>query len=95
MKKGEKSQEKKNKTNKKQLRRNNREECEKRNDREETIDSWEDKHLFSLILDKIFALNNKRNQLKIKGIKVYSSKKSMTNCKSIENQNVYINSGLH
>ena len=30
-------------------------------------DSWEDKHFFSFILDKVLAVNNKRNQLKIKG----------------------------
>ena len=35
--------------------------------------SWEDKHFFSFILDKVFAVNNKGNQLEIKGIKVYSS----------------------
>ena len=40
--------------------------------------SWEDKHVFSFILDKVFAKNNKRNQLKIKGMKIYSSKQSMT-----------------
>ena len=34
--------------------------------------SWEDKHFFSFIL--AFDVNNKRNQLKINGIKVYSSK---------------------
>ena len=27
--------------------------------------SWEDKHFFSLILDKVFAVTNKQNQLKI------------------------------
>ena len=31
---------------------------------------WEDKHFFSLILDKVFVVNNKRDQLKINGIKV-------------------------
>ena len=36
--------------------------------------SWEDKQFFSFILDEVLAINNKRNQLKIKGIKVYSSK---------------------
>ena len=46
--------------------------------------SWEDKHFFSFILDKVFVVNNKRNQLKIKGIKVYSSKQSMTSCGSIK-----------
>ena len=30
--------------------------------------SWEDKHFFSFILDKVLAVNNKRNQLKIQGI---------------------------
>ena len=30
--------------------------------------SWEDKHFFSFILDKVLAKNNKRNQLKIKGM---------------------------
>ena len=34
----------------------------------------EEKHFFSFILDKEIAANNKRNQLKGKGIKVYSSK---------------------
>ena len=48
------------------------------------IISWEDKHFFSFILDKVLAVNNKRNQLKIKGIKVYSSKQSMTSSWSIK-----------
>ena len=39
--------------------------------------SWEDKHFFRFILDEVLAVNNKRNQLKIKGIKVYSSKQSI------------------
>ena len=46
--------------------------------------SWEDKHFFSFILDKVLAVNNKRNQLKIQGIWVYSSKQSMTSSGSIE-----------
>ena len=29
--------------------------------------SWEDKHFFRFILDEVLAVNNKRNQLKIKG----------------------------
>ena len=37
------------------------------------LDIWEEKHFFSFILDKVLAINNKRNQLKIKGIKVYCS----------------------
>ena len=45
---------------------------------------WEDKHFFSFILDKVLAVNNKINQLKIKGIKVYSSKQSMTSSGSIK-----------
>ena len=36
--------------------------------------SWEDKNFFSSVLGKVLAVHNKRNQLKIKGIKVYSSK---------------------
>ena len=44
----------------------------------------EDKHFFSFILDKVLAVNNKRNQLKIKGIKIYSSKQSMTSSGSIK-----------
>ena len=39
--------------------------------------SWKDKHLFSFILDEVLCVNNKRNQLKSKGLKVYSSKQSM------------------
>ena len=46
--------------------------------------SWEDKHFFSFILDKVLAVNNKRNKLKIKGIKVYSLKQSMTSSRSIK-----------
>ena len=46
--------------------------------------NWEDKHFFSFILDKVLAANNKRNQLKMKGIKVYSSKQSMTSYRSIK-----------
>ena len=46
--------------------------------------SWEDKHFFSFILDKVLAKNNKRNQLKIKGMKIYSSKQSMTSSGSIK-----------
>ena len=46
--------------------------------------SWEDKHFFSFILDKVLAAINKRNQLKIKGIKIYSSKQSMTSSGSIK-----------
>ena len=46
--------------------------------------SWEDKHFFSFILDKVLAINNKRNQLKIKEIKVYSSKQLMTSCGNIK-----------
>ena len=42
------------------------------------VDNWEDKHFFAFILDKVLAIKNKRNQLKIKGIKIYSSKQSMT-----------------
>ena len=42
-----------------------------------TINRWEDKHLFSFILDRVFVVNNKRNQLKIKERKVYSSKQLM------------------
>ena len=42
--------------------------------------SWEDKHFF--------AVNKKRDQLKIKGIKVYSSKQSVKSCEDILNQNV-------
>ena len=30
--------------------------------------SWKDKHYFSFILEQVFAVNNKKNQLKIKGI---------------------------
>ena len=48
--------------------------------------NWEDKHFFSFILDKVLAANNKRNQLKIKGIKVYSSKQSMTSSESIKSK---------
>ena len=48
------------------------------------IGSWEDKQFFSFILDELLAVNNKRNQLKIKGIKVYSSKQLMTSCESFE-----------
>ena len=46
--------------------------------------SWEDKRFFSFILDKVLAVNNKRNQLKIKGIKIYSLKQSMTSSGSIK-----------
>ena len=46
--------------------------------------SWEDKQFFSFILDELLTVNNKRNQLKIKGIKVYSSKQLMTSCGSIK-----------
>ena len=46
--------------------------------------SWEDKHFFRFILDEVLAVNNKRNQLKIKRIKVYSSKQSMTSSGSIK-----------
>ena len=46
--------------------------------------SWEDKHFFSFILDKVLAVNNKRNQLKIKGIKIYSPKQSLTSSGSIK-----------
>ena len=49
-----------------------------------TTISWEDKHFLSFILDKVLAVNNKRNQLKIKGIKIYSSKQSMTSFGSIK-----------
>ena len=48
------------------------------------ISSWEDKHFFSFILDKVLVVNNKRNQLKINGIKIYSSKQSMTSSGSIK-----------
>ena len=41
-------------------------------------------HFFSFILDEVLAVNNKRNQLKIKGIKDYSSKQSMTSSGSIK-----------
>ena len=47
-------------------------------------DSSEHKHFFSFILDKMIAVNNKRNQLKIEGIKIYSSKQSMTSSGSIK-----------
>ena len=40
----------------------------------QVVASWEDKHFFSFILDKVLAINNKRNRLKIKGIKVYQLK---------------------
>ena len=46
--------------------------------------SWEDKRFISFILDKVLAVNNKRNQLKIKGIKIYSLKQSMTSSGSIK-----------
>ena len=46
--------------------------------------SWEDEHFFNFILDKVFAANNKKNQSKIKGGKVYSSKQLMTSCGSIK-----------
>ena len=36
------------------------------------------------VLIKVFAVNDKRNQLKIEGIKVYSSKQSMTSCGNIK-----------
>ena len=32
------------------------------------IDSWEAKHFLSFIVDEVLVVNNKRNQLKIKGI---------------------------
>ena len=46
--------------------------------------SWEDKHFSSFILDKVLDVSNKRNQVKIKGIKVYNSKQSMTSSGSIK-----------
>ena len=46
---------------------------------------------FSSILDEVLAVNNKRNQLKSKGIKVYRSKQSMTSSWSIKPK--YINDG--
>ena len=53
------------------------------------IIKWKDKHFLSFILDKVFAVNNERNQLKLKGIKIYSSKQLMTSCGSTyQNQNI-------
>ena len=52
--------------------------------------SWEDKHFFRFILDEVLAVNNKRNQLKIKGIKVFSSKQSMTSSESIKTKIYWI-----
>ena len=43
----------------------------------------------SFILDKVLAVNNKRNQLKIKEIKVYRSKQSMTSSGNIKTK-IYI-----
>ena len=49
--------------------------------------SWEDEHFFSFILDEVLAINSKRNQLKIKGIKVNSSKQLMTSSMFQEYEN--------
>ena len=47
------------------------------------------RYFLNFILVKLFAVNNNRNQLKIKGIKACSSKQSMTVCRSIKTKMYY------